>query len=595
VAQQLAVAVDNTALISQAHDQTLLLERRARELAQILTLNTRLRVSTELAPLLQDLADSIRAVMGFQSVVVNLVDEARNHVWVAAVVGYALEEAELLRDATYAWDTFFGDDPERYRVSKSYFIPAEAGFIFEGISITPQLGERAPHEWQADDMLMIPIANQRGEVLGVLSVDDPIDRQRPSFATLQGLEIFAAQAAAAIENAYLFAQEQSALLALREAHERQAQLLDDIRRTQAELIISSRLASVGTLAAGVAHEFNNLLTGMHGYAELARTGSQVDKDEALEIIRRTCLRGAQITRSLLMFARQGEAQCETARLDEIADSALRLIGRDLAKAGVYAVRDYHGSSTVWADPGQIMQVVLNLLTNARDAMQPDGGTVTLAIREVADWVELVVVDTGSGIAPEILERIFEPFVTTKGPLGGSTVAGNGLGLAVSYGIMQDHGGRLLAESVEGQGSRFTLCLPRHHGTVVALPPPAVVHAPRRVLVVDDEAQVRMMLNLLLSRAGYTVLQASDGQDAVDRSGSEQWDLIVSDMTMPRLDGPDMIQALRERNIATPVILITGRFDGASMGRAHGSDACAVIAKPFEAAALLSAVATALSD
>jgi signal transduction histidine kinase len=593
IAQQLGVAVDNTALVGQARDQTQLLERHARELAQILALNSRLRVSTELEPLLQELAESIRVVLGFQSVIVNLVDVSRNHVWVAAMAGCTPEEEALLRDATYAWDTFLGDEPERYRVSHSYFIPAEAGYVSPGITITPQLGERASDEWQANDMLMIPIANQRGEVLGVLSVDDPKDRQRPSMATLQGLEIFAAQVAAAIENAHLFAQAQSALRALREAHERQAQLLDDVRRTQAELITSSRLASIGTLAAGVAHEFNNLLAGMHGYAELAQGGTQPDKDEALEIIRRTCLRGVQITRSLLTFARQGDGQREMARIDEIADSALQLISRDLAKHNVTVVRDYRARTVIWADAGQIIQVVLNLLTNARDAMQP-GGTITITIHDRDNWIELAVADTGSGIPAAIRDRIFEPFVTTKGPLGGSTVAGNGLGLSVSYGIVRDHGGQLLVESAEGQGSCFTLCLPHSQGAAPP-PPPPIAQQPRRILVVDDEAQVRLMLVALLSRAGHKVVQASDGQDVLDRCQSEQWELIVSDMTMPRLDGPDMIKALREQGITTPVILITGRVDGEGLSRARGSDACAVLAKPFEAATLLSAVSTAMGE
>jgi signal transduction histidine kinase len=596
VAQQLAIAVENTALVDQARDQAHLLERHARELKQILTLNSQLRASMDMDTLLQHLADSIRTVMGFQSVVVNLVDEQANRIWVAAMAGCTEEEQAILRGATYAWDTLLGEEPERYVVSHSYFIPAEAGYRPEGAYVAARVDERAPHEWQADDMLMIPISGHRGEALGVLSVDDPKDRQRPSLATIQGLEIFASQAAAAIENARLFAQTQAALNALQQAHERQAQLFEDIRRTQAELITASKLAAVGTLAAGVAHEFNNLLAGMHGYAELGQTGTQLEKDEALEIIRRTCQRGVQITRSLLTFARQGDGKRELARIDEIAEGALQLISWDLSKAGVKVVRDFRSAALIWADSGQIMQVALNLLTNARDAMQPGGGTVTVATREEDSWVELAVEDTGSGIPNEIREHIFEPFVTTKGPLGGSTVAGAGLGLAVSYGIVQSHEGQLLVESAVGQGSRFSVHLPRGAGQpVVSVAAPALVPAshPRRILVVDDEAQVRAMLAALLGRAGHTVGQAADGQEVVERSEREQWDLIVSDMTMPRLDGPAMLQQLRARGVTTPVILVTGRVDSEGLARARASDACAVLAKPFEAARLLATVAAAL--
>jgi signal transduction histidine kinase len=597
VAQQLAIAVENTTLIDQARDQAQLLERRARELTQILTLNSQLHVGMDLGHLLQHLAVSVREVMGFQSVVVNLVDVVRNLAWVAAQVGQTEEEAALLRDATYTWDTFLGDDPERFRVSHSYFIPAEAGYTPPGAFVVPKLDERAPHEWQAEDTLMIPIADHRGEVLGMLSVDDPKDRQRPSLATIQGLEIFASQAAAAIENTRLFAQTQEALHALQESHARQAQLLADVRRTQAELITASKLAGVGTLAAGVAHEFNNLLAGMHGYAELGLHSTPIDKDEALEIIRRTCLRGVHITRSLLTFARQGEGQRGLALLDEIAEGALQLIGRDLDKAGVVVVRDFRSTATILADAGQIMQVVLNLLTNARDAMQPLGGTVTIATNDLDGWVELSVADTGCGIPEGIRERIFEPFATTKGALGGGNVAGSGLGLSVSYGIVQSHEGRLLVESTEGQGSRFTVRLPRGIAAPApaALAPPAPTYdqRPKHILVVDDDIQVRSMLVALLGRAGHTVAQAVDGQDAVERCEHERWELIISDMTMPRLDGVGMIQQLRQRGVTIPVILMTGRVDGEGLERANVSDACVVIAKPFEASALLAAIAASL--
>ena len=308
-------------------------------------------------------------------------------------------------------------------------------------------------------MLMIPIANHRGEIFGAFSVDDPIDRQRPSLATIQGLEIFASHTAAAIENVRLFAQAQAALEALKQSNDQQSRLLDTVQRTQAELITASKLAAVGTLAAGVAHEFNNLLAGMHGYAELGQLGTLEEKDEALEIVRRTCQRGVQITRRLLTFARQSEGTRELARIDEIAEGALQLINWELARAQITVVRDYRSTTAVWAESGQIMQVVLNLLSNARDATPP-GGVVTITTCDSKDWVELTVADTGSGIAEAIRERIFEPFVTTKGALGGSAVAGTGLGLSVSYGIVQAHNGRLLVESAIGTGSSFTIQLPR---------------------------------------------------------------------------------------------------------------------------------------
>jgi CheY-like chemotaxis protein len=345
----------------------------------------------------------------------------------------------------------------------------------------------------------------------------------------------------------------------------------------------------------VAHEFNNLLAAMHGHAELGQLGTPEEKDEALEIIRRTCMRGVQITRRLLTFARQTDGERELARIDELAEGALQLIGWDLARASIAVTRDYQSTSAVWADSGQIMQVVLNLLSNARDAT-PAGGSVTITTRDSQDWVELVVADTGSGIAETIRERIFEPFVTTKGALGGSAVAGTGLGLSVSYGIVQAHDGRLLVESAIGQGSTFTIRLPRNVELLPADPPAAPLPSavlPLYILVVDDEAPVRGVVAQILARAGHTVGQACDGMDALGLADRQRWDLIISDVTMPGMDGPNLIGQLRARGIATPVILMTGRVDGDGQAHAQTSETVAVLAKPFDRATLLATVASAI--
>jgi len=239
-------------------------------------------------------------------------------------------------------------------------------------------------------------------------------------------------------------------------------------------------------------------------------------------------------------------------------------------------------------------VVLNLLSNARDATPP-GGVITITTCDSKESVDLTVADTGSGIAEAIRERIFEPFVTTKGAFGGGAVAGAGLGLSVSYGIVQAHNGRLLVESTIGAGSSFTIQLPPH----VEIPPPELPAAPSpsaalqlHILVVDDEAPVRTIVSQILIRAGHTVAQASDGLDALTRSDHERWDLIISDVTMPSLDGPNLIRQLRTRGIATPVILMTGRVDSDGLAHAQDSDTISVLAKPFDRATLLATVGAA---
>jgi signal transduction histidine kinase len=284
--------------------------------------------------------------------------------------------------------------------------------------------------------------------------DTPLGAICLAFDRLRGLDAdeqrvltsFARQAAVSVENARLF---------------------DELRRKQNELIQSSKLAAVGTFAAGIAHEFNNLLGSMLGYAEL---GYHVDdleeKNRSLDVVIQACRRGRSITRGLLTFARRQEHQRALANLADAIDETLTLVEIDLRKSHIEIVRQVEPVPPTICDLGQLAQVVLNLITNARDAMKPQGGTLTVSLRERrsldsrrGNWLELSVADTGSGIPEEIRDKIFEPFVTTKGALGGSQTPGTGLGLSVSYGIVQEHGGTIEVDSVLGRGTTMTVRLP----------------------------------------------------------------------------------------------------------------------------------------
>lgn len=302
-----------------------------------------------------------------------------------------------------------------------------------------------PHnrpEWLA--VLCIPLL---GEGAGPNSAPPVLGAICLAFNRLRGLDAdeqrvlssFAHQAAVSIENARLF---------------------DQLRRKQAELIQSSKLAAVGTFAAGIAHEFNNLLGSMLGYAELGRQIRDVEeKDRALEVVTQACKRGRSITRGLLTFARRQEHHRAMADITDAVVETLTLVEIDLTKSHIKVVRDLEPIPLTVCDLGQLSQVVLNLITNARDAMKPGGGTLTVTLRERRDLIELSVSDTGSGIDDEIRDKIFEPFMTTKGALGGSQTPGTGLGLSVSYGIVQDHGGTIDVASAPGQGTTMTVRLP----------------------------------------------------------------------------------------------------------------------------------------
>jgi signal transduction histidine kinase len=253
------------------------------------------------------------------------------------------------------------------------------------------------------------------------------------------LSSFAHQAAVSVENARLF---------------------DQLRRKQAELIQSSKLAAVGTFAAGIAHEFNNLLGSMLGYAELGYSAPEpAEKNHSLQVVIQACRRGRSITRGLLTFARRQEHHRGLADVSDAINETLQLVELDLQKSRIKVVRQIESVPPTVCDLGQLSQVVLNLITNARDAMQPAGGTITVGLRERQGAIELSVSDTGSGISEEIRDKIFEPFMTTKGALGGSQTPGTGLGLSVSYGIVQDHGGTIEANSIPGHGTTMVVRLP----------------------------------------------------------------------------------------------------------------------------------------
>ncbi|HEY3229677.1 MAG TPA: ATP-binding protein [Roseiflexaceae bacterium] len=292
-----------------------------------------------------------------------------------------------------------------------------------------------PAHWSA--VLSIPLVGEQG-VLGAICL---------AFERLRGLDAddqrvlsaFARQAATVLENARLF---------------------DELHRKQAELIQSSKLAAVGTFAAGIAHEFNNLLAGMLGHAEL---GSRIDdldeKNHSLDVVIQSCRRGRSITQGLLTFARRQEHKRGLADVTDAIAETLMLVELDLHKSNIQIVRQIEPVMPTICDLGQISQVVLNLVTNARDAMKPNGGTLTVGLRDRDHMIELTVADTGCGIPEDMRDKIFEPFMTTKGALGGSQTPGTGLGLSVSYGIVRDHGGEISVASTVGRGTTMTVRLP----------------------------------------------------------------------------------------------------------------------------------------
>ncbi len=362
------------------------------------------------------------------------------------------------------------------------------------------------------------------------------------------------------------------------------------RKVEERLRQAQKMEAVGTLAGGVAHDFNNILTSILGYATLLRqdlpAGSQLSAD--VEAIAGSARRAAELTRQLLTFSRKTpRVEMEPLDVNALIGEVRFLLERTIDKSiAVETVMDAE-SHVVEGNSGQLHQVLLNLCINARDAM-PKGGTLRIATSNPASGrakrLVLRVSDTGVGMPQSVRDRLFEPFFTTKD-------TGRGLGLATAYGIVHAHGGEITVQSEEGRGSAFEVSLPLTQKQIKAPEPPK--DRPRRrggetVLVVDDEKTVRGVLRRILERDGYTVLQADDGAEGVAAYG-EGVDLVILDIAMPHMDGSAAFEALRKADPDVKVLISSGHSEEGRVESLLGRGARGFLRKPFTSEAVIAAV------
>ncbi|HEX7876804.1 MAG TPA: response regulator [Sphingobium sp.] len=339
---------------------------------------------------------------------------------------------------------------------------------------------------------------------------------------------------------------------------------------------ATKMQAIGQLAGGVAHDFNNILTAIIGHSDLMlmrHTPGDSDYDD-IQQIKSNSNRAAGLTRQLLAFSRQQTLRPQILQLPDIVADVSNLLKRLLGESVKLEVSHGRNLGAVRADPGQLEQVIVNLAVNARDAM-PEGGTLNIQtygvpaakVREMrqeilppADYTALRVSDMGLGIPPDILSKIFEPFFTTK-ELG----KGTGLGLSTVYGIVKQSGGYIFAESELGRGASFVIYLPVYQGADMeqAAQAPAPVRRTETwgtgtVLLVEDEDMVRAVAERALTRQGYKVLTANDGEQGLEvLAGDEQIDLLISDVVMPNMDGPSMVARARQSHPDLPVLFMSG--------------------------------------
>jgi two-component system cell cycle sensor histidine kinase/response regulator CckA len=377
--------------------------------------------------------------------------------------------------------------------------------------------------------------------------------------------------------------------------------ITDVRLLEEQLRQAQKLEAIGRLAGGVAHDFNNLLVSILGHSDLLFPSTEKDERQRwhVEEIRKAGKRAESLTRQLLAFGRRQVLQPEVLDLNRILEDLhaflARLIGEDIDLAMEPADRPV----LVEGDAGQIEQVVVNLVANARDAM-PSGGRVTLgtgvrtgaasADDDAGRWALLTVRDSGVGMDPETCGRIFEPFFTTK-----EVGKGTGLGLATVYGIVKQSGGDIRVHSETGEGTTFTVELPAARpGSVPAADADealADAGGAESILVVEDDDAVAAVISESLRSKGYGVTRATNGEDALSllESGAAEVDLVLTDVVMPRMGGRDLVERLRRGWPALKAIYMSGYTDDVRLARREGDEDVAFLQKPFKPSVLTAKV------
>jgi two-component system cell cycle sensor histidine kinase/response regulator CckA len=389
------------------------------------------------------------------------------------------------------------------------------------------------------------------------------------------------------------------------------QALEILRQKEEQLRQAQKMEAVGRLSGGVAHDFNNLLSVIIGYAEdLEQSLDPADRlRKEAEEVRKAGERAASLTRQLLAFSRQQVLHPQVLDLNKVIGDLARMLRRLIGSDIEFAVELDPCAGRIKADQGQIEQVVMNLVVNARDAM-PEGGRLTVSTKNIelrpfdaaefcdADpgpYIELTITDTGIGMDGNTLTHIFEPFFTTKGE-----GKGTGLGLATVAGIIKQSGGHIAAASELGKGSSFRILLPRT-ADAIAVADLKIRHVPPRatrntVLLAEDDGALRELVTEMLTRHGYRVLAASTPAEAqrIAREVNGRIDLLLADLVLPGMRGPSLAEALSRLHPEMRVLYTSGYSPFDPKARQHLPPDAPFLRKPFTTEGLLLAVSEALA-
>lgn len=339
----------------------------------------------------------------------------------------------------------------------------------------------------------------------------------------------------------------------------QARLIDHLRSSQEQLVRAERLAAIGKLAANLAHEFNNVLAIICTTAETAVARRRRDVQvKALQRITESAKRGGSITRGLLTFTRHFEPKRDRVLIQDAIEPILAMLATRFRDNQITVVRELEPPLPVVGDVGLLAQAVLNIVTNALDAM-PNGGTLTLRAWREEQTIHVLIQDDGPGLPDSVRERLFEPFTTSK-PLIAQTIGGSGLGLAITFGIITSHDGTLTIESEPGAGTTVLITLPGVEGEWEPSPPvpPKRLEGPLRIMIVDDEPMIAAGLADVLSLDGHEVMWFQEPQAAIAALDDFAPEVLIADLQMPEINGKQLLKIAKERLPDLRQILVTGQ-------------------------------------
>lgn len=500
-----------------------------------------------------------------------------------SMVGELIESERMRTLAFWNGDAFepdyefpYADTPCAKTIrNSSCFHPQAVQEVFPDSLMLKRLG--------AESYRGIGLRDTEGKTIGLLAVLDILPMQEDPIAE-NLLQVFAARASAELS---------------RQQAER------DRERMEIQLRQAQKMEAVGQLAGGVAHDFNNLLQAIQGYTDLVLADLSPEDlhREELEQVKSAAQRAADLTRQLLTFSRRQVIAPVDLDLNEVAGNLMKMIRRVIGEHIQLEFIPGYGLRTIYADRGQIEQVLMNLCVNARDAM-PEGGKIAIATgntaldpsfrathpeAKIGPHVALCVSDTGCGMDPAMLSHIFEPFFTTKDP-----GKGTGLGLATVYGIVRQHDGLIEVESQEGIGSQFKIYLPSVDREAVPISHPAPLSGPpgrETILLAEDDEAVRQLGKRILENAGYRVLTAGDGEEALGlfERFQDSIDLMLLDVVMPKLGGRALMDRIQSRCARMKFIFASGYSEQALHTGFVLNSGIDLIKKPYRAEELLKRV------